>query len=80
MRKFIKRARKLGVQFDYETSIRMACLFDVGEAILVERARLEEYGLPTLVHDDLIKKIEDEIRTEAVNYKQEAMTSERKSS
>jgi hypothetical protein len=68
MRKFIERLKRSDIQFDYETSIRMACLFDVGEAILVERARLEEYGLPTHVHDDLMKKIEHEFRTLAAKY------------
>ena len=62
MRKIIERAKKFGIKFDYETSVRMASLFDLGEAILIERARLEEFGLPTHVHDELMIKIEHEFR------------------
>ena len=51
MRKSIERAKELDIQFDYETSIRMAHLFDLGEALIVERARFEEIGLPTQVYD-----------------------------
>jgi hypothetical protein len=47
----------------------MADLFDIGEAILVERARLEEIGLPTAVHDDLMAKIEDEFRMLVAKFK-----------
>jgi hypothetical protein len=72
MREIIERAKQLGFQFDYETSIRMASLFDVGEAISTERARLEEIGLPTHVHDELMKRIEQEFRTLAAGYNGEA--------
>ena len=68
MRGFIEQAKELGIEFDYETTVRMASLFDVGEAITIEIARLEEIGLPTLVHDDLMAKIEDEFRTLAAKY------------
>ena len=68
MRKFIERARQLKIQFDYGTSIRMAGLFDVGEALNAERTRLEELGFPTQVHDDLITKIQHEFLTEPARY------------
>ena len=68
MREIIEQTKQLGIKFDYETSVRMACLFDIGEALIIERARLEEIGLPTLVHDELLAKIEYEFRTEAAKY------------
>jgi hypothetical protein len=68
MREIIDRAKQLGFKLNYETSVQMAYLFDIGEAITVERARLEEIGLPTCVHDDLIAKIEDEFRALAAKY------------
>ena len=69
MREFIERAKQLGIQFDYETSVRTAYLFDLGEAITIERARLEEVELPTCVHDDIMGKIDDWFRAEAAKYK-----------
>jgi hypothetical protein len=69
MRIFIEQAKALDIEFDYETSVKMAKLFDVGEALTNERARLDEIGLPTLVHDDLMAKIEDEFRMLATKYK-----------
>lgn len=68
MREFIERAKELNINFDYETGSRMGRLFDLGEAILIERARLEETGLPTHVHDELLTKIEQEFRSEAAKY------------
>ncbi|MGB8629123.1 MAG: hypothetical protein WCD69_07000 [Xanthobacteraceae bacterium] len=68
MRDLIERAKQLDIQFDYETGVRMACLCDVGEALLVECARLEEIGLPTHVHDELLTKIEHEFRALAAKY------------
>jgi hypothetical protein len=68
MRVFIEQAKALDIEFDYETSVKME-LFDVGEALTNERARLDEIGLPTLVHDDLMAKIEDEFRMLATKYK-----------
>ncbi len=68
MREFVEWVKELDIQFDYERSIRIARLFDAGEAITTERARFEEIGLPTHVHDDLLAKIEYELRAEATKY------------
>jgi hypothetical protein len=73
MRKIIARANGLGVDFDFETAFRMGCLFDLGEKITIERARLDEVGLPTLIHDDLMAKIEDEFRMLAAKYDANAL-------
>lgn len=68
MLEHINQAKELCIQFGYEKIGRMAGLYDVAEALSIERDKLEQMGLPTQVHDDLLVKIESEFRAEAAKY------------